>query len=295
MPVVTLLSSFFSMENGGYHGGMGDPDRLHIPALVYHQVLSDGMPVRPRRPDEGLVSGQVYLEQFIRQMDYLAEQGFTTITGRQLVPWLEGAAGLPARPVVVDFDDHSMISYKNALPVLRERGQTATMFVISGVADGDPWLDGNPLADTEAWSVARMRWRELEKLVEAGWDIAAHTRTHWFLTDLPETPEGDARIMDELVRGKQDIEENLGVSPTHFGYPNGLWNERIEAMVKQVYRSARHATNTGPAEYITQQTNPYRLPTMNINHHLSFDAFRSLVDRTDPSREYFVQPAATGT
>ena len=274
---------------------MGDQEGLHIPAILYHQVLSEGMAVRPRRPDEGLVSGQVYLEQFVRQMDYLVEQGFTTVTARQLQPWLAGEADLPPKPIVVDFDDHSMISYKNAFPVLRERSLTATMFVISGVADGDPWLDGNPLADTEAWSVARMRWRELEKLVEAGWDIAAHTRTHWFLTDLPETPEGEKRIMFELVRGKQDIEANLGVSPTHFGYPNTLWNERIEAMVRQVYRSARQATYTGRAEYITRQTHPYRLPTMNINHHLPFDEFRMLVDRTDPSHEYYVDAAATGS
>ncbi len=268
------------------------PQTLHIPAILYHQVLSDGMPVRERKPGEGLVSGQVYLEQFIQQMDYLAEQGFTTITARQLQPWLAGSAELPGKPIVVDFDDHSMISYKNALPVLRERGQIATMFVISGIADGDPWLDGNPLADTEAWGVARMRWRELEKLVDAGWDIAAHTRTHWFLTDLPQTPEGDQRIMYELNRGKEDIQANLGVMPTHFGYPNALWNQRIEAMVKQVYQSARHATYTGPARYITRDTDPYRLPTMNVNYFMSFDEFKGLVNRTDPQYEYYVADCA---
>ena len=32
-------------------------DQTHIPALLYHQVLSDGMPVRERKPGGGLVSG----------------------------------------------------------------------------------------------------------------------------------------------------------------------------------------------------------------------------------------------
>ena len=115
-------------------------DQTHIPALVYHQVLSDGMPVRERKPGGGLVSGQIHLAGFVRQMDYLAEEGFTTVTAREIQPWLAGTGELPPRAIVIDFDDHSLISYKNALPVLRERGQRATMFVISGVADGDPWL-----------------------------------------------------------------------------------------------------------------------------------------------------------
>ena len=259
----------------------------HIPTIVYHQVLSEGMSVRERRPGEGMVSGQTYLADFVRQMDYLAEHGFTTVTARQIHPWLDGTGELPRKPIVINFDDHSMISYKNALPMLRERGQVATMFVITGVADGDPWLDGNPLADTEAWSIARMRWRELEKLVEADWEIAAHTRTHWFLTDIPEGSEGDERVMYELVRGKEDIEANLGVTPAQFGYPNALWNERVEAMVKQVYRTARHGQYFGRAQYITRETDPYRLPTMNISYLLPFEDFKRLVDRSDPAHEYY--------
>lgn len=263
------------------------PDVTHIPSIVYHQVLSDGMPVRERKPGEGLVSGQTHLSQFIQQMNFLVDQGFTSITASQLQAWLAGTDGLPEKPIVIDFDDHSMISYKNALPVMRERGLVATMFVISGVADGDAYLDGNPLADAEAWSIARMRWAELEKLVEAGWEIAAHTRTHWFLTELPEGPEGNDRIMYELVQGQQDIETYLGMSPTHFGYPNSLWNERIEAMVKQVYETARHAQNYGRAQYITRDVHPYRLPTMNISYLLHFEDFQRLVLRTDPDFEYY--------
>ena len=122
---------------------------MPIPALLYHQVLSDGMPVRERKPGEGLVSGQIHRAEFVRQMDYILAEGFATVTAREIHPWLAGSGVLPPRPIVIDFDDHSMISYKNAVPLLRERGLRATMFVISGVADGDPWLDGNPLADTE--------------------------------------------------------------------------------------------------------------------------------------------------
>jgi peptidoglycan/xylan/chitin deacetylase (PgdA/CDA1 family) len=263
-------------------------ESVYIPAITYHQVLSEDMPVLARKPGEEVLSGQIYLADFVRHMDFLSEQGFTTITHDQLYRWRIGVGELGPRPIVIDFDDHSMTSYRNALPVMRERGQVATMFVISGLADGDPSLS------SDCWSVARMRWRELEQLLESGWEIGAHTRSHLYLTTVPEGPEGDARIMYELVRGRVDIEVNLGVAPRHFAYPNGLWNERIEMMVKQVYASARLFVGVGRAEYITLDTDPYRLPTMNVNYLLPFEDFRRLANRTDPEHEYYPESRVIG-
>ena len=93
--------------------------------------------------------------------------------------------------------------------------------------------------------------------------------------------------MAELVRGQEDIEVNLGVTTTNFAYPNTLWNEQIEEMVKQVYRTARHAQYCGTAQYVTRETNPYRLPAMNVSYLLPFDDFKRLVLRTDPEFEYY--------
>jgi len=139
----------------------------YVPAILYHQVLSDGAPMyRPRAGEDqpygkGFPSGVLYMSDFVRQMDFLAERGFTPVTHDQLYRWLKGTAELGRNPIVIDFDDHSMVSYANAFPVMRERGFVATMFVISGLADGDPSL-------AASWAVQppRMRWRELEKLVE---------------------------------------------------------------------------------------------------------------------------------
>jgi len=81
-----------------------------IPAITYHQVLPDGAPVRVRKPGEGLHSGQIHVAEFVRQMDYLANQGFSAITPDQLHRWLTSDEGLPPRPIAMDFDDHSMVS-----------------------------------------------------------------------------------------------------------------------------------------------------------------------------------------
>ena len=259
-----------------------------IPAITYHQVLSEGMPVRERKPGEGVLSGQIYLKDFIQHMDYLAEEGFTTITHDQLYKWQTGDKELGPKPIVIDFDDHSMISYINALPVMRERGQVATMYTISGIADGDPTLP------VDMWGISRMRWSELELLIEAGWEIGAHTRTHLYLTTVPQGVQGDAQIMRELVQGLVDIEINLGVTPHHFAYPNGLWDERVEILVKQVYKSARHFKCYGSAEFVFKETDHFRLPTMNINYLLPFTDFQRLVNCNNPEFCYYKESQIIG-
>ena len=102
----------------------------------------------------------------------------------------------------------------------------------------------------------------------------------------------NAYQLDELVRGKVDIGENLGVAPRHFAYPNGLWNEHIEGMVNQVFDSARLFMGVGRAQYITPRTDPYRLSTININHLLPHVDFQRLVDRTDLDYKYYPESRA---
>ena len=48
----------------------------------------------------------------------------------------------------------------------------------------------------------------------------------------------------------------------------------------------------GQSEYITSATNPYQLPTMNINYLLPFDDFKRLVNRTDPDYTYYPESQA---
>ena len=90
------------------------------------------------------------------------------------------------------------------------------------------------------------------------------------------------------------LEEQLGVTIRHFAYPNGLWDDRVEILVKQVYKSARHFKCYGHADYITNETDLFRLPTMNVNYLLPFEDFKRLVNRTDPEYCYYKESEIIG-
>ena len=101
-----------------------------LPIIVYHRV---------HRPDDVTMPNdarRVDVPEFTRQMDYLSEAGFQTVTYPQIAAWLLEGTELPERPVAIDFDDNRLAVLENAFPILSERGLKATVFVITDLADG---------------------------------------------------------------------------------------------------------------------------------------------------------------
>ena len=77
-----------------------------IPVLNYHQINSK---------DHNSLT--VSTEQFAAQMDYLAENGYHTITPDEMADALENGTELPDNPILITFDDGYLDNYKNAFPV----------------------------------------------------------------------------------------------------------------------------------------------------------------------------------
>jgi peptidoglycan/xylan/chitin deacetylase (PgdA/CDA1 family) len=110
-----------------------------LPILAYHRVCDIGDEAAfPFDPD--LVSASC--SAFAWQMQYLKDR-YDPITFRTLLDSLDGKARLPARPVIVTFDDGYDDNYLNAFPVLRSLGMPATIFVSTGyIGSGKPfWFD----------------------------------------------------------------------------------------------------------------------------------------------------------
>lgn len=95
-----------------------------LPIFMYHHVC----------PAPGLVT--MTPENFRAQMRWLAGHGYRTIGCDDLARFLAGAA-LPAKSVMLSFDDGYLDNYVHAHPVLAEFGLHAVLFVITGrIGDG---------------------------------------------------------------------------------------------------------------------------------------------------------------
>jgi hypothetical protein len=157
-----------------------------VPVIAYHSVRDECDPGR-----EQLALG---LRDFERQLRYLKRSSFQTIDLYALYDHLNDGTPLPARSLVLTFDDGYLDNWVNVWPLLRRYGMKATIFVASDFVD--PSAAPRPTLE-DVWSGRlgpdALPWRgylnaaELVAMQESGvMDIQSHTRSH---TDLPISGE----------------------------------------------------------------------------------------------------------
>ena len=104
-----------------------------------------------------------------------------------------------------------MCELETLVPLLAELDVAATVFVVSG------WL-GQPHPAAQWTRIVNPE--ELRELRAAGVEIGGHSATHADLSTLPY----DAAL-DELARGKRELEEVLGEPVEVAAYPYGRANQ----------------------------------------------------------------------
>src|SRR5437867_12744919 len=70
-----------------------------------------------------------YDTAFDEQMNYLHQERYTTISLDDFLAFQEGRKSLPAKPIILTFDDGFMSNYLYAFPILKKYGMKATIFV----------------------------------------------------------------------------------------------------------------------------------------------------------------------
>ena len=218
--------------------------------LEYHMVKDDA------KPDE--VRYAVPPEEFAAQLDYLTQEGYTTITPQDYARARKGKQELPEKPVILSFDDGYEDNWRVVLPMLEERGMKAVFYVVTNDI-GQPGY---------------MTWDNLFDLERSGMEIGSHTANHIPLTKL--SPE---ERYDELHLSKLLLEWRGLKTIYSFSYPNGAYDEAIVAMLpEEEYLTAV----TGEAGLNNLQTNPYLLHRVNIPApYLGLTEFRLRLMKAD--------------
>ena len=188
-----------------------------LPALMYHHVG----PERAGTYREWTVSP----EQFERQIRWLAKKGYSGITPSQWLRWLRDGTALPAKPVLITFDDGFAETAEFALPILRRYGFGAVMFVVTQRLGGNNTWDEAQGSGT----LELMTAEQVQYWAGQGIEFGSHSRTHPDLTKL--APEACAA---EVEGSKLDLAA-LGVQAVAFAYPFGEQNDGVRAVVRQHY------------------------------------------------------------
>jgi peptidoglycan/xylan/chitin deacetylase (PgdA/CDA1 family) len=191
-----------------------------VPILLYHHVAE---------APEGSAERALYVppKLFARQIRALDRAGYTAITlGRAWRHWEEGAP-LPARPVILSFDDGFADQYEHAAPVLRKRRWP-------GVLNLQTARLGRPGGLTR---------RKVRRMLRDGWELGAHSVTHADLTKA--APE---RIEVEVEESRRVLRRAFPSQPVDFFcFPYGRTNAAVQAVVQAAGFLGATTTRRGAA------------------------------------------------
>lgn len=104
--------------------------RVDLRECTNHEIATDGNP-----PGETVIA----LGRFEAQMRWLAEHTYRTLSMAELVAIVAGRAPMPARAVVLTFDD-GWKNVLNAVPVLERHRMKASFWIIAGKGIGDDYM-----------------------------------------------------------------------------------------------------------------------------------------------------------
>ncbi len=198
-----------------------------VPILVYHAL---GTPPASA-PYPGLY---VSRREFEAEMGWLVRQGFQAVTLDEVMKaWYHGGT-LPAKPIVITFDNGYPAQATFAPAVLSRYGWPG---VLNEITAGHlkPW--------------------QLRRLIAIGWEIDSHSVNHPDLTTL--TP-GELRY--QLVASRLYLRRTFHIPVNSFCYPSSKYDSAVIAAVRAAGYSNATTENAG---YATR-AHPFELDRFEI-------------------------------
>jgi peptidoglycan/xylan/chitin deacetylase (PgdA/CDA1 family) len=185
--------------------------------LTYHSISEGTSPLK------------IAPRLFAEQIEWLSSNARVAPLD-EVVECLVESKPLPARTVVLTFDDGFADFYTHAAPVLRGANMPALVFLPTAFCGGTNRWPGQP-----GWVEEQplMSWNQIRELAAQGFGFGAHSVTH---PDLAHTSEPE--LEQEIAGSKRAIEQQTGHEVKFFCYPYGHFNSQVRRSVSRHYRAA---------------------------------------------------------
>ena len=220
---------------------------LSIPILMYHHVGDWGESRADWAP------WVVRSKEFRAQMDWLVANGFHTITFRELLAGQKAGESLPAKSVIISFDDGWSAQEGVVRAELEPRGLHAVFFVYTAAVGATPNNSGY------------ISWEQLRILESAGHEVQSHTVSHGRLTDMPPS-----QLDREMRESRATIEREMHHSVEVVAYPFGIYDERVmRAASAAGYEFGLRAD----ADLVVGKPLQYRMPRIRVGYDDGIEVF----------------------
>jgi peptidoglycan/xylan/chitin deacetylase (PgdA/CDA1 family) len=239
--------------------------------LGYHQFGEMG--------EKGDATYRVTPAAFRSQLQWIKDHGWTPVSLGQVSDFYAKGSPLPAKSVLLTFDDGFRTIHSRAFPLMREFGYPGVLFLYT---------------DFIKWQGGSLRYAEVEEMAKGGFAVGSHSVSHANLSAAGDSlgpQEFAAKVRHELEGSRDFLRERFGVTPRAYAYPFGVFHPEVtEGLVRAGY-TLGFTVNPGPndatvdplllrRELLTRGTGPGRFASFFATGVLHLEA----VDPPDGGR-----------
>lgn len=238
-----------------------------IPVLCFHRVVSDSLK-KEKFPKYQWVAA---VSDFEQQMKYLYDNHYTTLTLDEFYTWYQGKKKLPAKTVVLTFDDGDYEFYHIVYPILKKYNFKATMFIV-----------GTRTKETTE------EYKDMETAYYLGWDkinemkkdypnisFQSHSyNMHYAHKYLAVYELSLAQIYQDFETNRLSGIENKNTFQ-YIAYPFGGFNEDVVYCAKKF--KYKLAFDFGPFRKATRNDSVYHISRIAIDGQITMEDYKKRI------------------
>lgn len=231
-----------------------------VPILTYHNFMSKKEKNKYASKDKYTVT----VESFEKQLEYLKENGYKTITLDDFYMWYTNQIALTEKDVVIVIDDGNISQYHYAIPLIEKYGFNATIFVITGRITNN---------DVE-WDPSQIQFFN-QNIIDDIENNHKSIKLESHTNNLHQLIDNQVAIK---VKDDKEVEEDLKISKEildahYMAYPYG-WNtaSSTEILKKLGYKMA-FAFGQGNYGRASKNDDQYYIKRVNITAETSMREF----------------------
>ena len=234
-----------------------------LPVLTYHHILRDEENTRFRH-----TSTTTSVRAFNNQMAWLRDRGYATLSMAQLEGYVKNKINLPARAVVITFDDGLKSVSRYAYPVLKQYGMKATAFVVTSRIKRHP----------QKWNPKSLQFMSVSELNEIRDVLDFQSHTHFLhRVDGYRRPillsRSEHNILFDFARSRRALAQ-FNPHVWYLSYPFGGFNDKA---VKAANDAGFHLAVTTMKGKVKPGDNPLLLKRLYILRTDSLETMSRLV------------------
>jgi len=242
---------------------------VSVPVLGFHNI--EDVPVSPS-------GSTITLKRFCMDLDALENTGYTAIQFKDLENWVHRRTALPAKPILITFDDGYVSNYVMAYPELKRRGMKASISVIGWSVGQSFNSKGKPIIPHFSWDQARemsdsgvveIQSHTYDLHNVGGLSLGTRQRVGYGVQRMrTETLEAySKRLNADLRQSIEDIEAHVGNAPQALAYPFGAYRNDTKAITHQLFKGT--FTITPGVRAFSSEQDLYEIPRILVRDNTS--------------------------